>query len=314
MLQVISENASGIIIDVLYELTREDDPRWHEVGPRGMSTREITDVYYRLENVDKCATWLPGRNLNYSFMVAEWVWIWAGRDDVEMIKYYNKNIEEFADVDEGKRFFGAYGPRWRGQIGGVIHRLRRDTDSRQGVLVLWRQQYNRERHVTPNAPYMDTRDVPCTLVMQYRVRQGKLECSVCMRSSDTWLGLPYDIFNFAMLQRSLAAELEISTGHLGIFIGSSHLYERNLEQAKKLLERWDDPQAGIPDQFALTMPPAPRVYGVADVMDIERNMRESESFTYNPPKDWGPWLSMLHYRQHRAHELVQPELQKLVTP
>ena len=316
MFTVIAENASMIVMDVLSELCREPTdfgsesvkPEWDAVGPRGLGTRELRNTWYRLEDVTKCATWLPGRNLNYPFMVAEWLWIYLGRDDLEMIKYYNANIAKFSD--DGEKFYGAYGPRWRGQIGGCIERLRKDPDSRQAVLALWRESYNR---VSNLGGYMSTKDVPCTLVMQYMIRRGKLEASVCMRSSDTWLGLPYDLFNFAMLQRCVAAELQLQPGPLTLAIGSSHLYDSNLDAAKALVERWNDPHANVPDTCRLIMPPAPRVYAMWNIMERETQLRMLNDIEEHPCDiAWMPWLSMLAYREHRSHELVDPTLQPLV--
>ena len=109
----------------------------------------------------------------------------------------------------------------------VVDALSRDPDSRQAVIEIWR----------PNP--RDSRDVPCTLTVQWMIRDGKLHCLDSMRSSDAWLGWPYDVFNFSMLslyillmlkERSaitlqhidLMARLQL--GDLHLTAGSSHLY------------------------------------------------------------------------------------------
>jgi thymidylate synthase len=51
-----------------------------------------------------------------------------------------------------------------------------------------------------------------------------------MRSSDIWLGLPYDMFNFSMITGYIGLILrqkmcrEVSMGWVTINVGSSHLY------------------------------------------------------------------------------------------
>jgi thymidylate synthase len=56
-----------------------------------------------------------------------------------------------------------------------------------------------------------------------------------MRSSDIWLGLPYDVFNFSMLSHLVCAKFnskvmvnsQIKPGVLHLTAASSHLYEEN---------------------------------------------------------------------------------------
>lgn len=191
------------------------------VAPRGMKTREIIPMHLELTDVDNNLITIAMRKLNYPFMVAEWFWIMAGRYDVESISFYNKQIAQFSD--NGTTFFGAYGPKIRGQLGYVVETLKRDPDSRQAVLTIWRE----------SPP--QTKDVPCTISIQYLLRDRKLEAVITMRSSDAWLGLPYDIFNFTRTQSWVAACLGVKTGGLHLTLGSSHLYERNWEDAQRII-------------------------------------------------------------------------------
>ena len=68
-----------------------------------------------------------------------------------------------------------------------------------------------------------------------------------MRSSDIWLGLPYDVFNFSMLgwlmlgcYNSWLLDHEpdcqfVLPGELHLTAVSSHLYDTNLEAARLIL-------------------------------------------------------------------------------
>jgi len=53
-----------------------------------------------------------------------------------------------------------------------------------------------------------------------------------MRSSDIWLGIPYDVFTFTMLQNCLAGELGVKRGWFALNAGSSHLYDRDTDVAR----------------------------------------------------------------------------------
>jgi thymidylate synthase len=58
-----------------------------------------------------------------------------------------------------------------------------------------------------------------------------------MRSSDAWLGWPYDIFSFSMISAFLALRLrmrglKVDLGNVYLTAGSQHLYEKNYETAR----------------------------------------------------------------------------------
>jgi thymidylate synthase len=96
--------------------------------------------------------------------------------------------------------------------------------SRQAVVQIWTP--------TPSP----SKDIPCTLSWQLLSRDGVLHAIVTMRSSDIWLGLPYDWINFSMLTNGVAGELSLTPGELVFNLGSSHLYDRDREKAKAVLD------------------------------------------------------------------------------
>jgi thymidylate synthase len=194
------------------------------VSPRGFETLELIGVQVRVDDMTKNILVHPSRALSYKFLVSEWLWIAAGRDDVATISNYNKNIAQFSD--NGIVFAGAYGPRIASQMSWAIEQLQKP-GSRQAVIQIW----------TPKpAP---SKDIPCTLTWQLLARDGTLHAIVNMRSSDVWLGLPYDFFNFSQMTNSLAGELALAPGSLVFNLGSSHLYERDRTLAVQTLTRSD---------------------------------------------------------------------------
>jgi thymidylate synthase len=203
------------------------------VSPRGHLCQEIRNVSFRCPMADNILD-SPERDLNYRFMIAEWLWISLGREDVASIARYNQNVARFSD--NGKSFFGAYGPRWLHQRQYILKNLESDKDSRQAVAVIWQK----------NPP--KSKDIPCTLTFQFLVRDSKLHMTVSMRSSDVWLGLPYDFFNFSQLGNEVAGELMLERGDLTMHLCSSHLYASNADAATEILSR--DAVPGI-----ITSPP-----------------------------------------------------------
>ncbi len=168
------------------------------------------------------------RKLSYQFMAAEAFWILSGDDTTAGIVPFNKNVLEYSD--DGEKFFGAYGPCIVDQLPFVVSKLLEDVSTRQAVLTTWRQ----------NPP--KSKDVPCTIAMAFNIRGGWLNAHVFMRSSDVWLGIPYDVFSFSMVAHLVCAKYNeaqsnpraVKPGKLYVTAASSHLYETNWFDAKSV--------------------------------------------------------------------------------
>jgi thymidylate synthase len=193
------------------------------VAPRGLATYEQLDANIVLGDARFNIIDVPERKLNFRFMVAEWLWMSFGHSDVATIARYNPRIAAFSD--DGLTFTGAYGPHIGAQRPRVLDKLRKDPATRQAVIEIPRP-YNA---VGP------TKDEPCTLSFQFLARAHELHCIATMRSSDAWLGLPYDVFNFTQLQAEVAGELGLACGWFSLRMGSSHLYESNAHDAMRCL-------------------------------------------------------------------------------
>jgi thymidylate synthase len=227
----------SVWVDLLSRLYRDGKV----VSPRQQKVRELVGVHFVLEQSCNNILVHPDRNLNHRFMVAEWLWMWFGRDDVATIARYNKQLAQFSD--NGVNFNGAYGVPIKAQWQGLLDLLQRDPDSRQAVLQIYR------------VPHGPTKDVPCTINLQFMVRRGHLEVIANMRSSDIWLGLPYDVFNFTMLGQCMAATLGVRPGPLTMHLGSSHLYERDAENARRVLTAYGELES-IKSPVLSSVPPA----------------------------------------------------------
>jgi thymidylate synthase len=212
------------------------------VKPRGQMTKELPQRTIVVDTRRPVLN-IAERRLSYQFMAAEAYWILSGDDRVETIAPYNEVIEQFSD--DGIRFFGAYGPKIVAQLPYILAKLVEDPDTRQAGLTIWRE----------NPP--PTKDMPCTVSIFFSIRDSRLNCHVFMRSSDAWLGIPYDVFNFSMLAHlvcavfngSRNAKFELTPGLLYLTAASSHLYLQNkgeVEVCRKAQVR--------------TQPPTPMVF------------------------------------------------------
>ena len=246
----MSYYANNEWLQALYEANKYGT----EHAPRGEYTRELLGRKIQVHMKWPIIT-VVERKLSYKFMAAEALWILSGDNKVETIAKYNKNIAKYSD--DGLTYFGAYGPKFVDQIAYVARALLKDHDTRQAVMNIWREK-----------PYY-TKDVPCTLSVQWMLRHGKLHCFVSMRSSDIWLGLPYNIFNFSMMSHYLMLYLEtlgltVSIGDLHLTAASMHLYEQHWEPALKLLKQDSYNSTFIPERVVRHIEPT-----VASFIDFD---------------------------------------------
>lgn len=198
-----------------------------EVSPRGQKTLEVLGYKAVTVDMSRPVVTTPERKLGYKFLAAEAAWILSGDDKVATIAPYSKEISKFSD--DGHVFAGAYGPKILDQLEYVVDCLIKDPDSRQAVLNIWRENPK------------PSKDVPCTLSLQFLYRDSEIHCVASMRSSDLWLGHPYDIMNFSMLSAYIAIKLRgvtgrpVTLGELHLTSGSKHIYERNYEGVLNVL-------------------------------------------------------------------------------
>ena len=210
-----------------------------EANPRSMVTKEILafqsviDMNYPIVTVPRRVA--AGENF-HSFMFAEAHWILTGQNRVSSIKRFSASIERFSD--DRIFYHGAYGPKIVDQLTHVVDCLDKDPMSRQAVINIWREN--------PRV----SKDIPCTISVQFVIRDGKLHCFDTMRSSDAWLGWPFDVFNFSMLAWMVLTLLRcrcnsdnhvsvgLELGSLHLTAGSQHLYIKNQDAVHEILADW----------------------------------------------------------------------------
>lgn len=215
-------NTTKIWIDAMADL------RLHGrlVGPRDLTTKELLFKGATFD-MNEPVIYHQDRKLNYTFMAAEALFIANGDNRVENLVPYNKNMAQFSD--DGLIFNGSYGPPFNNQLMYVVNTLARDINTRQAVMTIWKQN--------PVA----SADIRCTIALQFIVRNGKMHTKVNMRSSDCWLGVPYDWFNFTIMTLRVLTLLNrqinsrISLGNMRWEATSFHAYENNWPAIDKVL-------------------------------------------------------------------------------
>jgi thymidylate synthase len=204
-------------------------------SPRGQDTYELRNVTIVLEDPTDCMAVGVGRKMNIKLAVAEALQLVGGFSDPEVMGNIAPNVRQFRT---GGIFSGAYGPRIRPQIEKALRRLQIDPDTRQAVVTVWDPLHDQQDGI---------KDIPCTISMNWHIRDGKLHQTTHMRSNDIWWGWTYDVVQFTQLQCTMANLLEVPIGQYVHMVDSLHLYERNIDDMMSIM-----PQEG----------PRPRLSGL----------------------------------------------------
>lgn len=193
-------------------------------NPRDLATKEIQNVMVHIKNPRSRIMNYRSRKIAYSFAIGEWLWCMQGREDLNMIKYYAPSYNRFSD--DGLILNGAYGPRILRGINKIIQLLKEDPNSRRAVIPIYDKK----------DVGLNSKDIPCTISLQFFIRKGKLNMITSMRSNDIFLGFPYDVFNFTMFQEYIATCLGVDVGTYTHCVGSLHYYLTNEEKIKNISE------------------------------------------------------------------------------
>ena len=253
------------------------DNTQHVSSPRGMKIKENLGVQFRIMNPRDRLPRVAARNFSLAYFVAETLWYLNADDSTEWISYYAPFWSNISDNNKtansayGARIFKTHPRIGNGNIvqwDYVKEELRKDPDSRRAVI-----------HIrTPSDSIIESKDVPCTLSLQFFIRENKLHLHVSMRSSDIILGLAYDVPAFTTIQEILANELGVELGEYVHTSNSLHCYERDFEMLDaiantRVFKSFDE------------MPAYPIVFPVGELIELEnkiRKMTEGEIRDYLP--------------------------------
>lgn len=240
-MEISGFTATDVWLQVLDQLTGNGKLTGSRIG----RSLELINAHITVP-MHKPIVTVPRRKLGYRFMFAEAHWILTGDNRVKTIAPFSKTIADYSD--NGETFFGAYGPKIYSQLEYVVEKLCESQDSRQAVINIWRESPPK------------TKDYPCTLSAQFIIRGGLLHCIDNMRSSDAWMGFPYDVFNFTMLSGLITlclrrrANIKVELGNLYMNLGSLHLYEEHWELAKQCLQDEIDLQKPRKFRYSFFLP------------------------------------------------------------
>jgi thymidylate synthase len=190
-------------------------------SPRGRKTRELLGPTLMVEPW----AWFINHRLmplNYKYVRTELEWYMNGRlEDLSICDH----ASTWKDCVTDGRLNSNYGYYFLDQVAHVVTLLSRDPDSRRAVININRPEHN----------YMSNKDVPCTMYMNFMIRDGQVHSFVRMRSQDAYYGLRNDIPAFQMFKLHVATMLQLPPGNLYLSADSFHIYEDKLARVADAL-------------------------------------------------------------------------------
>lgn len=185
---------------------------------------ELVNANLQLTNPTKNTMCNCIRKMPLRYAIGELLWYNSCNPSWKAIYPYSKFWKGISD--NGSTVNSNYGWCIRKKYGFdqwemVKKLLQENTNSRQAIIHI-----KEARNLIDNP----TKDLNCTIALQFLLRNNKLDLIVTMRSNDIWLGLPYDLFNFTCMQIQMAMELGVDIGMYYHNAGSLHIYKEDVNK------------------------------------------------------------------------------------
>jgi thymidylate synthase len=191
---------------------------------------------------------LTTKKLHLKSIINELIWFLSGDTNTRWLKENGVSIWDEWATESGDLgpIYGAQWTAWPTRDGGTINQidyvvdcLRNNPDSRRILFHGWNVEYLPDEKISPQDNVRAGRMAlpPCHLLYQFYVADGVLSSQLMIRSSDSFLGLPYNTASLAVLTMMLAQQCDLEPGEIIICTGDSHIYSNHLEQVREQLRR-----------------------------------------------------------------------------
>ena len=195
---------------------------------------------------------LTTKKVHFKSVVNELIWFLNGDTNTAWLRENGVSIwDEWAtEAGDLGPLYGAQWRRWPTRDGGsvdqlayVLDCLRNRPESRRILFHGWNVEYLPDETLSPQENVRAGRMAlpPCHLLYQFYVQDGRLSALLFIRSSDTFLGLPFNIASVALLTHMLAQQADLGVADIVISLGDAHIYSNHSEQVNTQLSRTPGP-------------------------------------------------------------------------
>ena len=224
--------------------------QWHEIMAKcmsegvkredrtGVGTRALFGEMLEFNNIVACFPAVTTKKLAFKQVAAELTCFLRGYNTLAEFHSVGCTIwdangtapgwQPYLDGDLG-RIYGVQMRSWDNSIDQMQHLvdgLKKSPHSRRHLVTMWNPS--------------DLGDVclpPCHYAFQCFVDGVYLDILVSMRSVDLFLGLPFDVASYALLQHIIAQQLNLVPRTLKFALGDAHIYLNHFEQVSIVLSR-----------------------------------------------------------------------------
>jgi thymidylate synthase len=151
-------------------------------------------------------------------------WVYPPMEEIESIILSKKTALAYS-YSYGPRIFNHNNIN---QIDNfIIPLLKKDPFSRRAIAVLW-------------DPLIDSnvykKDVPGFILIDFKLRDNKLNATSFVRSNDIFFGWPANIYQIFCLVEYVSKQLSCEVGSLTTFSSSAHIFEDQFESINNVLK------------------------------------------------------------------------------
>lgn len=232
----------------LQEILDRGEPSSDRTGTGTLSVFGMQSRYCLADGFPLVTT----KKLHLKSIIHELLWFLAGDTNIGYLTENGVSIwNEWAD--ENGDLGPVYGHQWRrfpalgdqqgevyghpvfaarsvDQIAELVENIRKNPDSRRLIVSAWNP-----------GEVPDMALPPCHTLWQVRVLNGKLHLQLYQRSADMFLGVPFNIASYALLQVMLAHVTGYEPGDFVHTLGDAHIYSNHMEQVQTQLSRTPKP-------------------------------------------------------------------------
>ena len=181
------------------------------------------------------------KKVNWKAALKELLWFISGSTNINDLD--SKIWNEWA-TDDGELgpVYGKQWTDWNGvnQLDYVIDTIKNNPTSRRIILEGWNVSDLPDESLSPQENVKNGKMAlpPCHKTYQFNVVGNKLDLMMYIRSSDLFLGNPFNTIQGALLVNMICGVIDdINPGKLTVVMGDAHIYNNHIEQVKEQLSR-----------------------------------------------------------------------------
>lgn len=274
---------------------------------RNLSIQEVFNAQICLTNPRKRIFKSALSMFNPGLAAARFIYMLSGSNLLEPIVFYSKSACRFSDdgitipgSSYGMRIFGKQSDK--NQFDLVAETISTRSDTKRAVVDL---------HDASDLARSQSCDIPCALNIVFMPRNDVLHATVAMRANDAMQLMPYNMFEFSLLQECMTACVGLQLGNYWHTAVSMHLRGENIAKSQKFSQETAESCAmPVISSFSETL----RCRLVQEEADIRSKGAYSANAMFDQmSKFWGEyaaaWADILStlaceaFRIHNRHSL-----------